>query len=237
MAKLSGDLAKVQVRGRIGDLLVYPLYEDNIVRKKSGVSKGRYRKDPAFSGMRRNQGEFGLASKLGKRLRWSMMPFIRHWTYRETSSDLTGYILGCIRQGSGPEGKHEFELANFAPREDVFLRQERVLLSCGRPFRFDRQKAEVYLRMTYGKLKKLFGTEPLPLQIVLGLVAISEVHFEDTYCVVEPSWHGRSAFNTRKGLTKWPAAGELRLKVRLKMEGPVPGKVGLIGVLGIAAGR
>ena len=113
----------------------------------------------------------------------------------------------------------------------IGLNTERALLSLTKPVKLDYNKGEANLRITYGRLKRLFGNNPLPLKIVLGAISLSRVAYHEGYQIMVPNWHGIAVFNDRRIVTLWPDKGELRLRSGFG-EG-VPEGVGLIGVLGV----
>lgn len=218
------------MRGRMGDLVFYKLGEKTVVRRVGVVSKKRYRTDPAYKRVRENNNYFGLASRLGKTLRLALRDYLPEWTTARTSGKLTGCLLKMLKQGQGKLIAGEPDLIF-----DAGLDAGKALLSCGKPFHFKCQEGELYLRMGFGKLRKLFGENPFPLKLVLGVVALSDVSNDPVFHALHPDWHGQAAFKTHQWSGAWPEKGELRLKVRLKGKQPVPEDVLLIGVLGVVS--
>lgn len=234
MAKIVGKFKKVKLRGRLSDdLIVYPWLESNVLRRKSEIPKERYREDPVYDQFRKNQTEFGLASSLGKTLRDSIWPYYQIWRKGNGSNNLTGLLRKCIGKGYGEFGKRNFEFSKLGISEEDFLNKEQVLLGKSKPFRFNRAEAGLSVRMTYGKLRKLFGKAELPQKIVLGIIALSEIEHQGCYQILHPTWHGQSVFKESKIIRHWPEKGELRIKVRFKGNGRLPENVGLIGVMGV----
>ena len=225
------------LRGRIGDVVFYPSGEHVIARQVGEISKKRFRKDPAFEQYRKQQGVLSLASGISKQLRRSLRPYINYWKTSSTCSDQTGTFCKIIKLGRGANKEQDFEVAHLHLLHNSGLDEQKVILSTGAPFHIDREKGEIYFRMSYSRLRKMFGSSnPLPLRLVLGVVALSDMRFEDNYKPLHPNWHGASAFNNNKLISQWPSKGELRLKAKLNHAGPIPKGVGLIGVLGVYLG-
>jgi hypothetical protein len=66
MAKQVGE---IRIKGTIDGISFYPSVFGDLVRMKGGVSRKRFKKDPAFQQARENSNEFGMASKYGKLFR------------------------------------------------------------------------------------------------------------------------------------------------------------------------
>lgn len=66
MAKISSE---GKIPKRIDDMVTYRLYDDNILRKKSGFTSKGMKKDPKYARSRENASEFGNVSRLCKNIR------------------------------------------------------------------------------------------------------------------------------------------------------------------------
>jgi len=232
MAQAKGLAEDCSFNGKLSDLVFYELDGKVIVRFIGKVSKHRYKNSPSFAALRDNQSEFGLSSQLGRVLRQSMRPYIQLWKMHNSSGLLTGAFRKAIQTGKGDRGKRSFEVSDLSFLDGVGLDPEKARLCAKQFMKLDRSKGEAYLRITYGRLQKIFSTAALPLSIKVGVIALSEVRYEDGYKVMHPDWHGQSVFNEGKVIDNWPESGELRLKANL---GEVPEGVGLVGVFGVMA--
>ena len=67
----------ITINGAVGDLVFYNLNGKNIVRKKSGFNKTAFKKSPSYEKVRQNSSEFGHCSKVGKKIRQCINPFIK----------------------------------------------------------------------------------------------------------------------------------------------------------------
>ncbi len=113
MAKQKGQ---VKLEGKIDDLLAYNLNGEWIIRKKSNISKQRYKKDPAYQQMRESSKEFGGASTISKYLRTPWKKFSINDKDATFHFKLNAIILKCIHNGDGDRGKRTFTWNN--ARED-----------------------------------------------------------------------------------------------------------------------
>lgn len=223
---------KATKRKRVDDIVFYQLDGQLIARTIGSISKRRLATAPQYKTLRDNQSEFGLSSRLTGTLRRALKPYLPFCKVAYTNGILTGAFRKIIQQGNGEPGKRTFDSNYLKNLQGLGLNAERAILCSGKPLRLDHNKAEVYLRITYGKLRKLFGSNALPLQVVVGLIAVSEIEFtHGRYEVLQQEWHGKTVYNSKKILEAWPSQGELRLKA--KFDGKIPNRVGLIGVLGV----
>lgn len=73
MAKQTGPQ---KLRGTIDGLTYYKTQDGYLAKKKSGVSRERLKKDPAYQPFRQHQSEFGACAKAAKLLRDTLMPVL-----------------------------------------------------------------------------------------------------------------------------------------------------------------
>lgn len=231
MARAKGLAEDLNLNGRIGDLVFYKLDGKLVVRRIGRLSKRTYREASNFKSLRENQNEFGLSSQLAKVLRQAMHPYIDFWKVPTTSAILTGAFRKIVQQGEGVPGQRSFSSSRLDRLDGIGLDPDKARLCIVKNMKLDPAKGEVYLRISYGKIKKLFSKYDLPIQLIVGVIALSRVEYEKGYKVLYPQWHGRSVFNTGKVLGHWPEKGELRLKVGFGKE--VPEGVGIVGVFGV----
>ena len=223
MARAKGLAEDLNLNGRIGNLVFYKIDGKLVVRRIGELSKRQYREAPNFKSFRENQ------TQLAKVLRHAMHPYIDFWKISNTSAILTGAFRKMVQQGKGEPGKRSFSPTNLGFLDGIGLDPEKARLSV-KNIKLDTAKGEAYLRMSYGKLHRLFSKHTLPIRLVVGVISLSEIEYRDGYRVVHPQWHGRAVFNQGKVINHWPEKGELRLKAGFD-EG-VPEGVGLVGIFG-----
>lgn len=233
MARAKGLAEDLNFNGRIGGLVFYRIDGKLVVRRIGRVTKRQYKQAPNFKTLRQNQTEFGLSSQLAKVLRQAMRPHIDFWKIPNTSAVLTGAFRKIVQEGESEPGRRSFMPANLAALDGIGLDLDRARLCVVKGMKLDAVKGEGYLRIGYGKLEKLFHKHALPIKVVVGVIALSKVEYEEGYRVVYPQWHGKSAFNKGKVIGEWPQKGELRLKAGFGES--LPNGVGLVGVFGVMA--
>ena len=236
MARAKGLAEDLNLSGRIGDLVFYKLDGKLVVRRIGRLSKRTYREASNFKSLRENQSEFGLSSQLAKVLRQAMHPYIDFWKIPTTSAILTGAFRKIVQQGEGLHGQRSFLPTKLDMLDGIGLDPDKARLCIMKNMKLNPSNGEVYLRISCGKLKKLFSKHGLPIRLIVGVIALCRVEYEKGYKVLYPQWHGRSIFNTGKVLDHWLEKGELRLKVGFGES--MPEGVGLVGVFGVMdAGR
>lgn len=233
MAIVKGWAADLKISGKLGDLVFSQRGGKTIIRTKGEVSKATMRKSPKFAGVRRAQGQFGLASSLSKQFRISMKTYWKEWKHSRTHNSMMKALEALIRQSDAGRDEKFFDPHKLSQLEGVGLEPRRALLVLHKNIKVDRDSGCVHLRISYGKLRKLFGEAPLPLKLVLGVIALSKAHPGKPPSILHRNWHGQSAFNSKKLIREWPESGELRLRVKLKMKEAMPEGVGMLAVLGV----
>jgi len=217
---------------RIDDIVFYQLNDQLIARTVGTISKDRLAKSSQYEAFRKNQREFSLSAQLASTLQQALQPYLHYWKLAYTNSMLTGALRNIIKLGKGNPGERNFDTSFLPQLSGEILNPTKAFLSCGKPLKLDYETGEACIRITYGKLKKFFGSNCLPLRISIGLIALSETEFTKCgYKLVEAGWHGKSTYNNRRILKVWPSKGELRLKVNF--DSKIPDGVGLIGIFGV----
>ena len=231
MARAKGLAEDMNLNGRIGNLVFYKIDGKLVVRRIGELSKRKYNAAPSFKSFRENQSEFGLSSQLAKVLRHAMHPYIDFWKIPNTSAILTGVFRKIVIQGKGAPGQRSFSPSDLDVLDGKGLDPNKVRLCTNKFMRMDASNGEAYLRIGYGRLRKLFAEHPLPMRVIVGVISLSEVEYKGGYKVTHPQWHGKSVFNSRRVIDQWPEKGELRLKAGFG-EG-LPEGVGIVGVFGV----
>ncbi len=73
MAKARGI---IKIKGSLYDLTFYKLEGEEVVREKSGVSKERIQREPAFARTRENNQEFSSCARAGRMMREALGPLL-----------------------------------------------------------------------------------------------------------------------------------------------------------------
>lgn len=89
MAKARGIL---KIRGTLDDLTFYKMKGEHYVRRKSGVSKKRIKKEAVFARTRENNSEFSSCAMAGRRLRTALGPLL----FKPKDSRLTSRLLQTL---------------------------------------------------------------------------------------------------------------------------------------------
>ncbi|WP_026935488.1 hypothetical protein [Christiangramia echinicola] len=140
MARNNGIL---KIEGTLQDLTFYKGQDGYLVKTKSGVSRKRILRDPAFARTRENLAEFTDSAKAGKMLRLAMNELMQQAKDNRVTSRLMQKMSGIqkldsvnlrgkrtVQQGlTTEEGKALLENFNFnerAPMESILLAQYNV---------------------------------------------------------------------------------------------------------------
>ena len=95
----------IQLTGRIGNLSFYKSQDGYLVRKKSGVSRGRIMSDPAYARTRENITEFARGARANKLIRRAFYSLIRTAADNRVTSRLTSAIMKVIKSDTiNPSG-------------------------------------------------------------------------------------------------------------------------------------
>ena len=86
MAKISSE---GKIPKRIDDMVTYRLYDDYILRKKSGFTSKGMKKDPKYARSRENASEFGNVSRLCKNIRIAIKEVLPKCNNLEVCNGLT----------------------------------------------------------------------------------------------------------------------------------------------------
>jgi len=89
MAKARGIL---KIRGTLDDLTFYKMKGEHYVRRKSGVSKKRIKREAVFARTRENNCEFASCAMAGRRLRTALGPLL----FKPKDSRLTSRLLQTL---------------------------------------------------------------------------------------------------------------------------------------------
>jgi hypothetical protein len=102
----------ILLQGFLNGTSYFPLNGEYYSRVPNVHSKKRIQTDPAFAKVRANNQEFGMASKWSKALRTGILDTVKEFQDTTISSRLTGVCYNIIKEGSGPMGRREANLAN-----------------------------------------------------------------------------------------------------------------------------
>lgn len=233
MAIIENWPAGLDFSGKLDDLVFYTREGKKLVRTKGSLCKEKIRRSKAFTGTRRAQRKFGLASRLSKDIRSSLGGYLQEWKTSGSHNQLIQALMKMIMQSEADKEQRYFDPHKLHELEGVGFDSSRALLVASRNVRLDKAKGSAYLRIGYGKLQKMFGSVPLPCRVVFGIIALSGAPVGKPVKLSHKDWHGKAAFNEKKKITKWPERGELRLKVSLKAKEELPEEVGLLAVIGV----
>lgn len=233
MARVEGLLKAVGAEGKFGDYVTYRLNGKLVMRRIGKMEKEVYAKSPSFEQLRQNQSEFGLASQISKNLRLALGEYGKLWCDRYCSGRLTGRIRKMLQQGEGEKGQRSFDIKNLSLLHEFPLdktKPARALLTTAGNLSHDKDKAVVRLSYSPQQLEYWFGRQlSKDQQIVLGMIALSGIYFDEGYKVAQPEWHGRVVYRTFSSVVH---------NLDLTLEMIYPGKglqehAGTVGVVGI----
>lgn len=109
MAKLTGQIL---FKGKLGDLVVYKMNGELVVRSKPQVNKSKRKRDPNFIRVRELNAEFGAASKMSKWLRHNWNAIIRQDKDGTLNNRLMSILQKMIKTGQGQRGQRELKWTN-----------------------------------------------------------------------------------------------------------------------------
>lgn len=217
------------VNGKLGDFVFYELAGEAVLRRAGKVSKARYAQSPEFEELRRNQSEFGLASKLAKTVRQSISTEMEEQTGSRISGRLTGVFRKILQAGVGQKGQRGLESENLWMLDGFPLNGLKPFdgsLVCGKFLKLEEDRKVVRLTTSLAGPQG----ESAAAALVVGVVMLSEVLFDKEYKVIYPGWHGLSFFtDTAAEEAVWQGVST---EIKFKMEDAIPGEVAVIGVVG-----
>ncbi|MGO3183607.1 MAG: hypothetical protein ACTIJ9_12330 [Aequorivita sp.] len=103
----------VKLEGTLDDLTFYQKDGENLVKKKSSVSKNRIMNDSAYRRTRENMREFGGAARVGKSFRSAFAGIIKTMGDTYVGSRINGIMKRINNFGVGIRGQREFELVTY----------------------------------------------------------------------------------------------------------------------------
>ncbi len=107
---MAKNIGLIKISGKVGDLQFFNKDGNAYVGLKSGVSKDRIKKDPAFKRTRENMAEFGGAASVSKNIREYLIP-LRSLFEKNLHVRLTSIIRLMINTGTGVRGKRAVEFS------------------------------------------------------------------------------------------------------------------------------
>lgn len=100
----------VKLEGTLDDVTFYQKDGQNLVKKKSRVSKNRIMNDPIFKRTRENMNEFAGAAKVGKAFRDGFAGVYHLMSDTYMGARINGQFKRVNRSGAGPRGQRDFDV-------------------------------------------------------------------------------------------------------------------------------
>ena len=185
--------ASPELNGKSEKMVYYHLNGRYVGRRIGKVAPEDYREGANFEGLRKQQSEFGMASRYSKVLRQALGERQRLFQGPECSGRLTGVLRECLKRGEGATGQRVFSKQSLKGLEGFAFDQRYAL---GRHFSVVRAPAVKRhgegLQLYFKAEDTIFGIRPpRATHLIWRLLLLSPVEYQDGYGVKYPEWHGQ----------------------------------------------